>query len=78
VLYVYFELGCLQREGMGLLEDRAMPSYRDVAHDVVLCKLSDRSATDRGEWCVHHVRNHTLLGHSLPASQAGRRIGPAL
>jgi hypothetical protein len=47
VLYVYFELGCLQREGMGLLEYRAMPSLRGVAHDGVLCKL--RSAPDRGE-----------------------------
>jgi hypothetical protein len=42
---------------------------------------------DRGKWCglseqaawtVHHVKNHTLLGHSPPASQAGRRVGPAL
>ncbi len=30
VLYVYFELGCFQREGMGLLEYRAMPSLRGV------------------------------------------------
>ncbi len=27
--------GC--REGLGLLEDQAMPSLRDVAHDCVLC-----------------------------------------
>jgi hypothetical protein len=25
-----------------------------------------------------HHQNHTLLGHSPPASQAGRRVGPAL
>jgi hypothetical protein len=67
-----------------------MPSLRDVAHDGVLCTLSfiNRSAPDRDKWpgqsgqaawAVHHVQNHTLLGHSLnPASQADRRVGPAL
>jgi hypothetical protein len=29
-------------------------------------------------WTVHHVQNHTLLGHSPPTSQAGRRVGPFL
>jgi hypothetical protein len=27
---------------------------------------------------VHHVQNHTLLGHSPSDSQAGRRVGQAL
>ncbi len=26
---------------------------------------------------VHHVQNHTCRGHSPPARQAGRRVGPA-
>ncbi len=52
-----------------------------------MCTFSNRSAPDRGKWCgpsgpsawtVHHVQNHTLLGHSPLASQAGRRVGPAL
>ncbi len=30
-----------------------------------------------GKWTVHNVQNLTLLGHSPPASQAGRRVGPA-
>jgi hypothetical protein len=64
-----------QRESMGLLEYQAMPSLRDVAHDGVLFTFSNRSALDRGKWCgpsgqaawtVHHVQNHTLLGHSPP------------
>jgi hypothetical protein len=38
-----------------------------------LCGPSGQAA-----WTVHHVENHTLLGHSPPASQAGRRVGPAL
>ncbi len=72
---------------MGLLEYRAMPYLCDVAHDGFLCTFSNRSAPDGGKWCgplgqsawaVHHVQNHTLLGHSSPASQAGRRVGPAL
>jgi hypothetical protein len=76
-----------QREGMGLLEYQAMPSLRYVTHDGVLCTFSNRSAPNRGKWSgssgqaawtVHHVQNHTLLGHSPPASQAGRRVGPAL
>jgi hypothetical protein len=72
-----------------LLEFQAMPSLRDVTHDGVLCTFGNRSAPrdDRVKWCgpsgqvawtVHHVKNHTLLGHSPPASQAGRRVGPAL
>jgi hypothetical protein len=27
---------------------------------------------------VHHVQKQTLLGHSPPASQAGRRVGQTL
>jgi hypothetical protein len=76
------------REGMGLLEYQVMPSLCDVAHDGVLCTFSNRSAPDRGNWCrgpagqaawtVHHVQHHTLLGHSPPASQASRRVPPAV
>ncbi len=40
-----------QREGMGLLEYWAMPSFHDVAHDGVLCTISNRSAPDRVKWC---------------------------
>ncbi len=78
--------GSHQREGMGLLEYLAMPSLRDVAPGGVLCAFSNRSAQDRDKWCgrsgqaaqtVHHVQNHTLLGHSLPASQVSRSVGPA-
>jgi hypothetical protein len=72
---------------MGLLEYQAMPSLPDVAHDGVLCTICNRSAPGRGNWCgpsgqaawnVHQVQNHTLLGHSPSACQAGRRVGPAL
>ncbi len=64
---------------MGLLEYKAMPSLRDVAHDGVLCTFSNSSAPRRGQvvwpvrqaaWTVHHVQNHTLLG-SLSSSQPG-------
>jgi len=74
------------REGMGLLGYQAMPSLRDIAHDGVLCAFSNRSAPDQGKryvpsgqaaWTVHHVQNHTLLGHSPSASQVDRRFGPA-
>ncbi len=64
-----------------------LPSLRDVAQDGVLCTFSNRSAADGGKlcglsgqtaWTVLHVHNHSLLGLSLPASQTGRRVGPAL
>jgi hypothetical protein len=72
---------------MGLLEYQAMSSLRGVAHYAVLCTLDQpqtgASGVDRQgmqvAWTVHdsiHVQNHTLLGHSPPASQAGRRVGP--
>jgi hypothetical protein len=72
---------------MGLLEYKAMPSFRDVNYDDVLCTISNRSAPDRASgmvrqgqatWTVYHVQNHTLRSHSPPASQAGRRVGPVL
>jgi hypothetical protein len=72
---------------MGPLKYQAMLSFRDVAHDGVLSTFSSRSDPDRGKWAgpsgqaawtVHCVQNHTLLGHSPPASQAGRRAGPAV
>jgi hypothetical protein len=62
-----------------------MPSLCDVAHEGDLCTFSYRSDTDRGKWwglegqaawTVHHVQNHTLLGHSPPACQALRLVGP--
>jgi hypothetical protein len=62
------------------LEYQTMPSLRDVAHDDVLCTLSNRSAPDRGKWCglsgqaawtAHRVQNHTLMGHSPPGSHGG-------
>ncbi len=61
-----------------------VPSLRDVAHDGVLCTFSNSSATDRGKrrgpsrqaaWTVHHVQNHTLLGHSPPCSQGAAVLG---
>jgi hypothetical protein len=64
-----------------------MPSLPDVAHEGVLCTFSNISAPDQGKWwgqsgqaawTAHHVQNHTLLGHSPLANQAGRRVGPAL
>ncbi len=36
-----------QREGVGLLEYQAMPSWRGVAYDGVLCIFSNGSAQDR-------------------------------
>jgi hypothetical protein len=72
---------------MGLLEYKAMPSFRDVNYDDDLFTLSNESAPDRASglvrqgqkaWTAHHVQNHTLRGHSPPASQAGRRVGPVL
>jgi hypothetical protein len=71
---------------MGILEYQATSPFRYVAHDGVLWTFSNRSVTDRDNWCgpsgqaawtLHHVEYHTL-GHSPPASQAVRRVGPAL
>ncbi len=42
---------------MGLLECRAMPSLRDMAHDGDLCTFSNRSAPDRGK-CVRQGSRH--------------------
>ncbi len=65
---------------------QAMPSLHDLALDCVLCTFNNISVQDWGKWgglsgqatwTAHHVQDHTLLGHSPPASQAGRRIGPA-
>jgi hypothetical protein len=70
-----------QREGIGLLEYQAL---RDVAHYGVLCTFSNWSAPDRGKWCsvsgqaawiVHHVQNHTLLGHSPSAARRAAVLG---
>ncbi len=69
---------------MGLLEYQAMPSFQEVAHDGVLCTISNRSAPDVDKWCdpsgqaawtVHHVQNHILLGHSPSDSRTGCRAG---
>ncbi len=52
-----------QREGMGLLEYQVMPSLLFVAHDGVLCTVSNGSAPDGSTCC--------MLGHLLqPARQA--------
>jgi hypothetical protein len=63
-----------QREGMGLLEYQAMPSFRDVAHDGWLCTLA--------------IYNSSLEFHQLAAGQLlsgqpvrygkGRRYGPSI
>ncbi len=57
---------------MGLLEYRANPSLRDVAHDGVLCTFSTTvgqpqtrasawcGLSGQAEWTVHHIQNHTL------------------
>jgi hypothetical protein len=72
---------------MGILEYEAMPSFRDVAHDDVCVHLViDQSHTGasvvvrsrQAAWTIHHVQNHTLLGHTPPDSQASRRVGKAL
>ncbi len=71
---------------MGLLEYHAMPSLRDVAHDGVLYKFSNRSAPDRDKWCspsrqaawtVHHKITPCWVTLLQPA-QAGSRVVPAL
>jgi hypothetical protein len=60
-----------------------MPSLRDLDHDGIFYTISPRPV--QVMWSImagridrHHVQNHTLLGHSPPASQAGRRAGTAL
>jgi hypothetical protein len=65
---------------MGLLEYRAMPSLRDVAHDGVLCTFSNKIALDGGNWCGPSIMYKiTLCWVTLPpVSQAGRRVRPAL
>jgi hypothetical protein len=52
-----------QREGMGLLEYRALPSLRDVAHG--------------GVFCVHLVIDQPQTGASGVVRQ-GRRHGPSI
>jgi hypothetical protein len=67
---------------VGLLEYQAMPFLRDVAHDGVCVHLVIYhkwcGPSGQAAWTVHHMQNHTLLGHSPPDSQTGRRVGPAL
>jgi hypothetical protein len=76
---------------MGLLEyHHAMPSLHDVTHDGCLCtftiwkfhQLTTRQLLSgqprlvlkrQAIWPVHHVPDH-----SPPASQADRRVAPAL
>ncbi len=56
-------------------------SLRDVAHDGVSCTFSNDQpgqAIRIGGMERPSRTNHTLLGHTPPASQAGRRVGPAL
>jgi hypothetical protein len=73
---------------MGLLEFQAMPSLHDIqlmtmfyVHLVMDQPQTRASGVVRqgsAAWAAHHVQNHTLLGHSPPASQAGRRVEAAL
>jgi hypothetical protein len=58
-----------QREAMGLLEHQAMPSFRDVAHDGVLCTFSVSPGQGQVMWSVHHVQSHPA--GSLSSSQPG-------
>ncbi len=74
VLYcqLYFRVGRKQREGMGLLEYRAMPSLR------VLCTFSNRSAqiSPRPGQKVHVVSPGG--GMDRPSQTKSHRFGPAL
>ncbi len=81
-----------QGEGMGLLEYQAIPSLRDVAHDGWLCTFTKYQQLKNqlgspSYWCVTEKAGGTarptrtqshLPGHFPPASQPGRRVGPAL
>ncbi len=68
-----------QREGMGQLEYHAMPSLRNVAHDGALFTFSNRSVPDRGRRHGPSITYKiTPCGVTLLASQAGRRVGPAI
>jgi hypothetical protein len=40
-----------QRKGMGQLEYQVMPSFRDEAHDCVLCTFNNKSASNQDKWC---------------------------
>ncbi len=55
---------------MGLVEHRAMPSLRDVAHGGVLCTFSVSAGQGQVVWSVHHVQSHPA--GSLSSSQPGR------
>jgi hypothetical protein len=55
-----------------LVIDQPQTGTSGVAHrEKAACGGSGQAA-----WTVHYVHNHTLLGNSPPASQAGRRVGP--
>jgi hypothetical protein len=68
------------------LECQAMPYLCEVAHDGVLCTFStiDQPQTGTSGMAVRAggmdqpPRTKSHPGHSTPASQAGRRVGPAL
>jgi hypothetical protein len=75
---------------MGLLEYHAMHSLRDLAHDGWLCTFTLQQQLEipsAHSWAApvracgmdrpSRTKSH-LLGHSPPARQAGRRVGPAL
>ncbi len=75
-----------RRHGSARVPGHGFFAWR-IAHDGFLCTFSNRSAPEPGKWCgpsgqaawtVHHKQNHIPLDHSPPASQADRRIGPAL
>ncbi len=52
-----------------------IPSARSWA---ALIRATGTVQKRQAVWPVHHGQNHTLPGHSPPASQAGHRSGPAL
>jgi hypothetical protein len=73
---------------MGLLEYQDMRSLRDTAHDGVLCTFSNRSALELRKWFgpsgqaawlfIKYKITPCWVTLLRPASQAGRRVGPAL
>jgi hypothetical protein len=85
--------GQSQRKGMGQLEYQSMPSLRGVAHDGWFCVFiifkkagkpisSQLSSSCQGNWYstvkADGTARPSMPGHSPPASQASRRVGPAL
>ncbi len=70
-----------ERHGSTRVPGHAFLAWRTVAHDGVLSTVSNRSAPDLGKWCgpsiIYKMTPCCLLGHSPPASQTRRCVGPA-